>query len=491
MLLGLYREAYLKFLLIASPAFALLLARGVIGPAASLLARGLPATGAVASGPTGTPAPWVGNLLSAAWVIASLALTAAVSGATLARYHSDPAVARDDYRGVTHFVDATAQPTDAILLTAPGQRDVFGYYYRGSLPVYALPRQRPLDPADTGAELTKLLGHTKVYAVYWAAGEADPSNVIQSWLNSRGYKTLDQWHGNMRLAVYVMPEQRPPDEIVDELNLRLGSEITLLGYRGWNLTPSAGQVTQLQLLWRAEATPARRYKVFLQLLDQRDQVIAQRDAEPAGESRPTDTWPPGEIVADNHGLLIPPGTPPGTYRRILGMYDVETMERLQLPDGGDYVALPPITVARDQVAPPMAALDMQYPQQFGFGAISLLGHDRYKRGFSHARNEPLHPGDLLHLTFYWQAHAAPRADWWFVLTLSDSTGRSVATLEAPLVSSTYLTTLWQEGDVVRGEHDLLVPPDLPPDTYRLSLSLYPDARTEAGSAYLGTVRIED
>src|SRR5690606_2066790 len=184
---------------------------------------------------------------------------------------------------------------------------------------------------------------------------------------------------NMRLAVYVMPEQRSPDEVVDELNLRLGSEITLLGYRGWNLAPSAGEVTQLQLLWRADTTPARRYKVFLQLLDQRDQVIAQRDAEPAGGSRPTDTWPPREVIADNHGLLIPPGTPPGTYRRILGMYDVETMERLKLPDGGDFVALPPITVTRSRAAPPMAALDMQYPQQFGFGAISLLGQHRYKR----------------------------------------------------------------------------------------------------------------
>ncbi len=489
--LGLYREAYLKFLLIASPAFALLLARGVTGPVAWLQARGLPASGPAQSGETPAQAHWLGSVLGALWVLVALALTGGVLGATLARYYTDPTMARDDYRGVTHFIDATAQPTDAILLTAPGQRDVFGYYYRGDLPVYALPRQRPLDPADTTAELAKLLGHTKVYAVYWAAGEADPDGLIQGWLNSRGYKTLDQWHGNMRLAVYVMPEQRPPDETVDGLNLPLGADITLLGYRGWNLAPSAGEVTQLQLLWRAETTPTRRYKVFLQLLDQRDQVIAQRDAEPAGESRPTDTWPPGETVADNHGLLIPPGTPPGTYRRILGMYDVETMERLKLPDGSDFVALPPITVTRSQVAPPLAALDMQYPQQFGFGAISLLGHDRYKRGFSHARNEPLHPGDLLHLTFYWQAHAAPRADWWFVLTLSDSTGHSVATLEAPLVSATYLTTLWQEGDVVRGEHDLLIPPDLPPDTYRLSLSLYPDAETEAGSAYLGTVRIED
>ncbi|OQA44224.1 MAG: hypothetical protein BWY52_01675 [Chloroflexi bacterium ADurb.Bin325] len=483
--LGLYRDAYLKFLLIASPAFALLLARGVIGPTAWLQPRSEPADGALA------PARWLRGALCTLWVLVSLALAGAVSGATLARYYTDPATARDDYRGVVHFIDATAQPTDAILLTAPGQRDVFGYYYRGDLPVYALPRQRPLDPADTVDELARLLGHTKVYALYWAAAEADPDGLIQGWLNSRGYKTLDGWHGNMRLAVYVMPEQRPPDEAVDDLNLRLGADIVLLGYRGWDLAPSAGEVTQLQLLWRADTPLERRYKVFLQLLDQRDQVIAQRDAEPAGESRPTDTWLPGEVIADNHGLLIPPGTPPGTYRRILGMYDAETLERLKLPDGSDFIALPPITVTRSQTAPQLAALDMQYPQQFGFGAISLLGHDRYKRGFSHARNEPLRPGDLLHLTFYWQAHASPRADWWFVLTLSDNGGRSVATLEAPLVSSTYPTMLWQEGDVVRGEHDLLIPPDLPPDTYRLSLSLYPDVETEAGSAYLGTVRVED
>ena len=155
-------------------------------------------------------------------------------------------------------------------------------------------------------------------------------------MDNRGYKTLDQWYGNVRLAVYVMPEHSPPEEVVDNLNLRFGDEIELLGYRGWKLAPTAGEVTQLQLQWRALQKPDRRYKVFLQLLDSRDQVIAQRDAEPAGDGRPTDGWQPGEVVVDNHGLLIPPGTPPGTYRRIIGLYDAETMERLRLPDGSDY-----------------------------------------------------------------------------------------------------------------------------------------------------------
>jgi hypothetical protein len=165
------------------------------------------------------------------------------------------------------------------------------------------------------------------------------------------------------------------------------------------------------------------------------------------------------------------------------------MERLKLPDGSDHLSLAPITVARSRTSPPLEALSMEHPQQFDFGAISLLGHDRYKRGFRHAPDTPIYANDLLHLTFYWRANVAPRADWWFDLTLSDSTGKTVAALQAPLVSDTYLTTLWQEGEVVRGEHDLLIPPDLPPDTYRLSLTLLPDANTQAGIAYLGTVSV--
>lgn len=485
--LGLFRDAYLKFLLVGSPAFALLLARGVAWPVQWALARRQ-------AGPAGAPAaertrPGWPIAAGVIWVIIALAAAAIPTGAATYRYFTDPALARDNYRGIVQFILATAHPQDAVLLTAPGQSEVFGYYYEEDLPVYALPRQRPLDPQATLAELEQLLQYDKVYAVFWAAEEADPGGLIRGWMNSRGYRTLDRWQGNVRFSVYVMPEHRLPDEIVDDLQVHLGESIMLEGYRGWQLTPSAGEVTQIQLVWRTEQPLTRRYKVFLQLLDPRDQVIAQRDAEPAGESRPTPSWQPSESVLDNHGLLIPPGTPPGSYRRIVGLYDAETLERLKLADGTDFVSLPPITVARSKTAPSQAALDMQYTQRFDFGAISLLGHDRYKRGFGHAPDTPLRPGDLLHVSFYWLANTDPRAEWWFDLSLNDASGKSVAALQAPLVGPTYHTTLWQEGEIVRGEHDLTLPVDLPPDTYRLSLVLLPDSETQAGIAYLGTVKV--
>jgi hypothetical protein len=171
------------------------------------------------------------------------------------------------------------------------------------------------------------------------------------------------------------------------------------------------------------------------------------------------------------------------------LYDRETGERLRLPDGKDHISLPPVRVMRAGTPPPLAALNMMHDQQFDFGAVKLLGHDRYKRGFGHAPETPLYPGDRLHFTPYWQANVRSRADWWFDLELNDNSGHTVANLRWPLVSATYPTTLWAKGEVVRGEHDLQLPSDLPPGDYRLSLTMYPDAETEAGVAYLGTLHV--
>jgi hypothetical protein len=484
--LGLFRDAYLKFLLIASPAYALLIARGVIGPAHAL---GIWVHRRDESDrPTTSSA--ILDVISILWATITLAFVAILSLWALQVYYTNPRLARDDYRGIVQFIQATAQPDDAVLLDAPGQAEVFDYYFHDQLPVLPLPGERPIDRTATVAELSKLPGYNKVYVLYWGDQEADPDHLIEGWLDQRGYKTIDQWHGNVRLAVYVMPEQRPPDETADDLNLQLGNQISLLGYRAWNLAPHAGEVTQLQLQWHADQEPQRRYKVFYQLLDPRDQVIAQRDAEPSGDSRPTSEWRAGDTIQDNHGLLIPPGTPPGTYRRIVGLYDMESLERLRLSNGEDHIDLPPITVARSTTAPPLDALGMQNNQSFDFGGMKLLGYDRYKRGYRHAPETPVVPGDRLHVTFYWQANVQPRADWWFDLTLTDNAGHVVAELQAPLVGPAYSTTLWEAQEIVRGEHDVALPANLPPDTYRLSLTLLPDTNTPAGSAYLGTVRVE-
>src|SRR5262249_50623929 len=84
-------------------------------------------------------------------------------------YYFDPKYQRDDYRGLARLIAAAGAPGDGIILNAPGQAEIFGYYYKGDLPVYPLPRQRPLDLDATRGELNEILAHhSGVWLVLWA-----------------------------------------------------------------------------------------------------------------------------------------------------------------------------------------------------------------------------------------------------------------------------------------------------------------------------------
>jgi len=86
------------------------------------------------------------------------------------------------------------------------------------------------------------------------------------------------------------------------------------------------------LFWQARGDVAEDYVAFVHLLDDEGRLIAQRDGEPVGGSRPTSTWPADDVVSDNQCLLIPEGTLPGEYRLIAGMYLADTGERLLVLD---------------------------------------------------------------------------------------------------------------------------------------------------------------
>jgi hypothetical protein len=98
-------------------------------------------------------------------------------------------------------------------------------------------------------------------------------------------------------------------------------------------------VLQVRLDWRAELPLTQRYKVFVQLLDANGILAAQRDSEPGGGLALTTTWTPGEIVSDKHALFIPETLPSGTYRLIVGLYDLNP-PNARLPVGnGDFLDL--------------------------------------------------------------------------------------------------------------------------------------------------------
>jgi hypothetical protein len=87
------------------------------------------------------------------------------------------------------------------------------------------------------------------------------------------------------------------------------------------------ETPSVSLWWRATAAPAADYTIFVHLLDEAGNVVAQADGPPNGGLSPTRIWLPGDVVEDMHPF--PPGTviPPGARVRV-GAYRPDTGERV-------------------------------------------------------------------------------------------------------------------------------------------------------------------
>ncbi len=451
------RPAYRpKFFLVGTPAFHLILAYAI-----------LPFQ------PSNLPPFHRSNLYTAATLL--FATLAAVPG--LHNYYHDPAYARDDYRGMVRYIQAVARDGDAVILNAPNQWEVFTYYYGDAPSVYPLPRSRPLDEAATAAELAHITAkHRRIFALYWGVTEADPSRFIESWLEEHTYRAADSWHGDVRLVVYAVPQTVGTDTPQHRLDLTLGEAIALRGYSLAADTVEAGDVLQLTLFWEAQQQPAERYKVFVQLLDSANHIVGQLDSEPVGNLLPTDTWQPEQTVTDRYGVLVQPGTPPGAHRLIVGMYGLSTGQRLPVQQGsasplGDHVVLGQVSVTRPSAPPPVAVLPQQHQTDWSHEGLKLLGYDLHRLGHAHLPDTPLHPGDVLHVSLYWQAEQTMRTDWTLGLRLLDDRGEVRAALGAPLAGIAYPPSRWAVNDIVRAQFDLFVPGDAPRGRYHLKVTL--------------------
>jgi len=254
--------------------------------------------------------------------------------------YADPAYQRPDYRAIAQRISEQGRAGDAIILDAPNQAEVFRYYYRADLPVYTLPPGLGGDDAETRTAVNQVLAEaTRIYVVFWGETERDPQRVVETTLDANAFELGDTWYGDVRLARYVTAAPLP---LVGETNAPFGDQITLTQYALNSLIFQPGDVLQIQFTWRTNAPLNTRYKVFVQLLDQNSVLVAQRDSEPGGGLALTTTWTPGQLLLDNHALLL--DLPPGEYQLIVGLYSTEAPYP-RLPVGfQDYLSLGTITV---------------------------------------------------------------------------------------------------------------------------------------------------
>ncbi len=112
-----------------------------------------------------------------------------------------------------------------------------------------------------------------------------------------------------------------------------------------------GDTLPITLTWSSHAALDVNYTIFVHLAPALDAPpIAQEDAQPCDNSYPTTWWAPGEIIEENHGIVIPPNTLPGQYLLTTGIYDLATGKRLPMHSSyappGDRFILGTVMVTR-------------------------------------------------------------------------------------------------------------------------------------------------
>jgi len=179
---------------------------------------------------------------------------------------------------------------------------------------------------------------------------------VERTLDERAFKSTDEWYGNVRLANYgvlgdFLPSDSNPADFVLATEFAKPESDAFSGMRLDEVELSAfevrsGDVLGLAFFWTGAQQIDSRYKVFIQLLNSEGMLVAQRDAEPVGNLKPTDGWEVGERVTDLHGLLIPADLPAGDYQLVMGLYETLPPNR-RLTHGADqqdFIDLGTITV---------------------------------------------------------------------------------------------------------------------------------------------------
>ena len=283
--------------------------------------------------------------------------------------------------------------------------------------------------------------------------------------------------------------------ISNPLGVSFGDGITLLAYQ-WRrpsgvLEPILEPGAHLDLIvaWRAEQVLPERCAFFVHLLDMDSHRWAQVDQEVERGVYRTTLWEPGVVVADHYRLSVPWGTPPGEYQVLVGAYSKETGQRLRpentgVPVRDNAILLATIKVIRPTRPPPLEELAAQHRLEIAFNdEIELVG---FNLGQDSAQ-----PGQRVPLILIWRALSKPKEDYLVSLRLKPINGGQEQRWSGRPAGGSYLTTKWEQDEIVRDWHDLGLAPDTAPGVYQLSVGLVkPDGGAVRSEVSLGTVAVE-
>jgi len=319
------------------------------------------------------------------------------------------------------------------------------------------------------------VGHSASLDSWFSADYA----VLYSSQVQRGLpdaRTLDYFHSLqpehiVRLKgidyawIYRVPERVPPEALpLERLEpTPFGDAILLLGYDLDDSRVQLGGEIRLTFYWQCLKPMEESYHIYLRLLNPVYRVWGEQSAPPLSPwgELPTNQWEAGVMYRDDRIIECLLGTPPGVYRLGLSLYDPQRQRGLESADGSEMI-LGLVEVPKGRPLP--ETLDIQHELGANLGGVARL------LGYSMAGD--LQPGGEIHLTLFWQALATTDQDYTVFIHLVGEEGQVWGQGDSPPADGFYLTTEWEEGEIIRDQHRIAIPPDIPAGEYRLDLGMY-------------------
>ncbi len=267
-----------------------------------------------------------------------------------------------------------------------------------------------------------------------------------------------------------------------------GNHIALLGFDIHRPEVQPGQVIPLTLYWKAVAPAPVNYQVFAHLTRPPFVLWGQSDKLNPGDF-PTTRWPLDKYVWDDHALRVLPGTPPGEYAVVVGLYTLADGRRAPVLDAagrivGDSVQLSlPVRVVRASSPPSIESLNVQLPLQRREEDLLLLGASIEQTRLSRP--------NFARLTLFWKALAGAPANRIVRAQLLDPHGSVASEIVSSPADGAYPTSAWQAGEVVRDIYAFWLPPDFPPGHYDLRVNLEDEQGRVMQRIALGQVEVTD
>ncbi len=157
--------------------------------------------------------------------------------------------------------------------------------------------------------------------------------LVHEHLDRQGERVGEITVGDVQAVCYKLDDRATfvPRPMVRRL-VHFEEGIRLLGYDLPATELAPGETLSLRLYWEGDGATEESYHVFVHVLGPDGQVYGQDDALPQQGWMPTTRWQADAVIVDDHRVTVAKDAPPGEYSIALGLYDLETMQRLFLLD---------------------------------------------------------------------------------------------------------------------------------------------------------------